>query len=204
MPSNPEPLTFVEITSLNDDLLLPWLDLYETSFPASERILVSGILKMLKDNIRGLPVAEHLIAGLDGDGSLSGNSLFSAPQDGNVAVLWYMAVDPSRRSGGIGTRLYQDVLQRIATPGRQALIYEVEIAHAGDELAERRIRFYQRQGAHLLKGIHYLQHIGSHQAPIPMHIMIHPLVALDARQAYDLAKGYFGDAVKQIGEFRLE
>ena len=36
-----EPLRIIEINSLNDDLLPAWLDLYETAFPANERVLVS-------------------------------------------------------------------------------------------------------------------------------------------------------------------
>ena len=42
-----EPLFFVPIEDLHDELLLPWLDLYETAFPPTERVLISTILENL-------------------------------------------------------------------------------------------------------------------------------------------------------------
>ena len=54
--------TYAEITELGDDLLLPWLDLYETPFPPTEKVLVSDHVKVLKDKASGLEAEHHLLA----------------------------------------------------------------------------------------------------------------------------------------------
>ena len=48
-----------------------------------------------------------------------------------------------------------------------------------------------------------MQFIGAHQPPVPMHLMIHPLREVDARQAYNLAKDIFGNALELVGELAL-
>jgi hypothetical protein len=71
-------------------------------------------------------------------------------------------------------------------------------------LAERRIGFYRRLGARVLTGIEYLQRVGPHQPPVPMHIMVQCAGICAADEVYGWAKGLFGDAVRQVGELGLE
>ena len=197
-------LSFVEIVDIRDDRLLPWLDLYETSFPATERVLVSFVMNVLKRKMDGEEVDDHLLSIGDDNDTPIGMTMFSASSDSPAAFLWYVAVDPNRRDGGFGTLIYQEILKRVSTPSRQALVYEVEIPDGHDVNAQRRIRFYQRQGAYLLKGIRYMQHVGWHQPPIPMHVMIHPFQSMDAQQAFNLAKEVFEDSMEQVGTLELE
>ena len=70
--------------------------------------------------------------------------------------------------------------------------------------AFRRISFYRHHGAYLLKGIDYIQTVGPHQAPIPMHIMVHPFCSMDAESAFNLAIGIFGNAISKTGCLTLE
>ena len=54
-------ITFGELTSLEDGLLLPWLDLYETAFPPYEKVLVSHFLSLLKSKNSDQGKAEFVL-----------------------------------------------------------------------------------------------------------------------------------------------
>jgi GNAT superfamily N-acetyltransferase len=215
MNPSTEQIRFVELTSLQDDLLLPWLDLYETAFPAAERVLVSKHLLALKGaSDADEPGEHHILAALAGNASFAGLARYQVPPDLGAAYLWYLATAPELRSQGVGTKFYQEIVRRVTGPALRALVIEVEIparasggegeaAAAERALAQRRITFYRRQGARLLEGIHYLQSVGRHQAPIPMHLMFHAFGALDAAQAFALARSLWSEQVKQVGKLRL-
>lgn len=199
---------YTEIVDLNDELLLPWLDLYETSFPPHERILVSGHLRVLQARAAGVPTDEHLLAAIDEAGAMVGMARVLIRPD-EVAYLWYLAVSPAARNRGLGSTFYREIVRRAEEAGCRALIFEVEIPEreADEErrrLAQRRIGFYRRLGARLLAGIHYLQSVGPHQPPTPMHIMVHGFSPLDPQDAFLLAQALFGDAVTATGTLILE
>ncbi len=206
----------VELLSLEDDLLLPWLDLYETAFPPSERALVSQILRMLKDRsgetgVEPCQVIHALVDGVEYNGveynserSLVGISLCQFNASLKAGFLWYLAVTPEMRGQGLGTCLYQMVCEQVFRRA-EILIFEVEMperAHTPEERqwCERRIRFYQRNGAQLLTGIHYLQTVGAHQPPLPMHLIAHSHTGMSASQVLEIAMQMFGSAIQQTGE----
>jgi ribosomal protein S18 acetylase RimI-like enzyme len=195
--------SFVPIQDPQENLLLPWLDLYETAFPPNEKILVSTILKSLRNRQnRGT----HMDAILNGNGLFIGMAMYELPSIHPVAVLWYIAVMPDQRSQGWGSKIYHGILSQINPDIYKALVFEVEIpSETGASTdAERRIRFYQKNGAKLLTGVHYLQSVGWHQPPTPMHIMVHPLQPLDAETAYELAYRIFGNAMQKTGTVALD
>jgi GNAT superfamily N-acetyltransferase len=199
-------LSFVEIVDIQDDRLMPYLDLYETSFPPSERILVSAFLNILKEKSQGLATGLHLIAVIDSQDRLVGMLLYELNPDAAAALLWYIAVSPDVRGKGIGARVYRKILEDIDPVIYKALLFEVEIPE-NEHLegnAWRRIQFYRRQGARLLSGIHYIQHVGWHQPPIPMHIMVHPLREMNTAEIYPVVKAVFQENVEQVGQFSLE
>jgi GNAT superfamily N-acetyltransferase len=204
-------LHITEITDLNDDLLLPWLDLYETAFPPAERMLISFYLRLLRDKREGLYPDHHLLA-VQYEGDFVGLAHYVTVEEQRITWLWMFAVTPEARNRGIGTAIYQDIVRRLPA-GTVAILIEVErpdLAHTEAErrLAERRIAFYRRQGAKLLEGVHYVQSVGPHQPPLPMHVMFHPLQVLDADRAFALARATFAgdtgsEAVTQTGELSL-
>lgn len=206
---NANALSFHEITTVDDDLLPSWLELYETAFPPNERILVGSYLRLLRAKTRGEEAGRHLVATVDEAGDLAGVLDYEVVPDLGAAFLWYIAIHPQRRNQGLGTLLYQEMLRQLAPAGLRALIFEVEMPEEAETeerraLAGRRIGFYRRLGAQLLLGIRYLQHVGPHQPPVPMHIMVHPLQPLEAAAAFELTQAAFGKAVTQIGPLRLE
>lgn len=219
-------IELVEIHDLNDPLLLPWLDLYETAFPPGERLLVSNILGVLRLNAQG-NTGSHLIAvqaaseaagtggepGAPGEAgplpALAGILFYYEPEDLEAALLGYFAVDPGMRGRGIGARIYHCLIERLA-PRFRTLIFDVEDPNEmttpeAAALAERRIGFYRRQGARLLGGIKYLQTVGWHQPPLRLRLMAHPIRETSPQQAFDLALALFGPQVlKQVGDLRWE
>ena len=200
--------TFLEITSLEDGLLLPWLDLYETAFPPNEKVLVSHFLALLKAKAEGQGEDEFMLAAVDSSGALLGLACYQHMPEARLAVLWYLAVRLQARNRGLGGKFYDHIASLVNRTGCQALLLEVEIPELCEtvelaELAARRINFYRRHGALVLQGVDYLQYVGWHQPPTPMYIMVHPFQPLDAQACFDLAKAYAGDALAQSGRLAL-
>jgi GNAT superfamily N-acetyltransferase len=195
-----ESLAFVDIVDCYDAYLLPWLDLYETAFPAPERMLISQILALVVARHRGEETGVRLLAALEAGGELVGMAMYSIAVGKALAWLWYIAVVPQARGKGIGSRIYREVWQRVERLGVKALILEVEIPEEDNEReAVRRIQFYRWHGAGLLAGIHYMQRVGWHQAPIPMHVMVHARYPISPEEAFELAQSLFGDAIQRTG-----
>ena len=201
-----KPISFVPIRNINDRFLLPWLDLYETAFPPHEKILVSSILRILRNKRQSEEEGMNIVAILDGKDKFIGMAMYQLPPDKLVGVLWYIAVIPDQQNKGWGSNIYNGVLAKINPKTHKALVFEVEIPGETNSSpdAERRIHFYQKNGAKLLTGIYYLQSVGWHQPPTPMHIMIHPILPMNVETAYDLAHTIFEDTLQKIGPLALE
>jgi GNAT superfamily N-acetyltransferase len=192
-----------ELHDLNDELLLPWLDLYETAFPPEERNLVSDVLRALKP---GLAASRnhHVLAATGPTGQLLGIAMYSCEPGNPVAIFWYLAMTPAARGRGYGSQFYQDVVLRVRTAGCALAFLEVEIPERtttaeARQMADARIRLYRRLGARLLCGISYVQAVGPHHDPIPMHLMVHLMVDLTAEAAFSLGQRAFGAYVTQTG-----
>jgi GNAT superfamily N-acetyltransferase len=198
--------SFLDVTRPSDRLLLPWLDLYETAFPANERILISDILKILQNQESTDNPGTHISAILDNCEKFIGMAMYQLPPTGPAGILWYMAVVDDQRGRGLGSQFYNFILSKLDPEIYKAMIFEVEIPaeSVAPSDAAKRIEFYQKNGAMLLSGISYLQNVGWHQNPIPMHIMIHPFQPMDATLAYDLAHETFGNAIQKTGPLSLD
>lgn len=165
------------IVSLHDDLLLPWLDLYETAFPQFERIPVSSILRGIRRHELGEPVRSEYLSALDDAGSMVGMAQWTWNPEFDTAYLGYFAILPEQRSRGIGSAFYHLLLDRISNHGALLLAFDVEqperqLTSAACEQAARRIRFYQRQGAGLLKGLEFFYG----EPPMRQYVMAHAII----------------------------
>jgi hypothetical protein len=203
-----EEIKFVEITDLEDDLLPSWLDLYETTFPPNEKVLVSHFIHLLKAKKAGKPAEEMMLAAVNSAQELFGMAYYALMPEKETAVLWYLATWPEQRNRGLGGSIYEHLVSQIDPSRYQGLVIEVEIPELAEndeqrQLAERRIQFYRRHGGRWLKGIKYLQNVGWHQPLTPMYILIHPLQPLDALAALELAKAAAGGEVTQNGPLEL-
>ncbi len=207
MPTNP--FSLVPLTSRQVDLLLPWLDLYETAFPAHEKVLVSDHLRILEQKEQGGGQDHLLLAVLDEGGSFAGLVRCQLLPEVGAALLWYLAIEPRLRSTGLGAQVYRQLLRQVDDGVIKALVFEVEIPELqenenGRQNAQRRMEFYRRQGARLLGGVTYMQDVGSHVPPTPMHLMVHPLQPLAPEEAFALAKAIFGGALAQVAAVTLD
>jgi GNAT superfamily N-acetyltransferase len=193
---------FSVIQSLDDDLLLPWLDLYETAFPFAERVPVSVLLAFLKE--RGANF--NMLAALDEEQRFAGLAFYMFPVEagGRAAFLWYLATLPEMRGQGLGAWMYRGILARLPREV-EALYYDVEIpelvgAPEAAELARRRIRFYQRLGARRLDGIRDHMRAAADRPPLELFLMVHPLVDLKPQEALALARTFLPEALEETGE----
>jgi ribosomal protein S18 acetylase RimI-like enzyme len=134
--------------------------IFEASFPPEERDDGQSELTKLSGGTKICYLA------VDGD-DLRGLAIISHFTDFPAAFLEYLAVDPVARNAGIGSRILDYLCRDLANGGRpdvEGIIFEVERPEdvndgAERELRERRIGFYQRAGAALVRGA------GNYHAP---------------------------------------
>lgn len=202
-------VTLSDIRSLDDVRYDAYLDLYQTSFPLDEQMLVSSLNRLVRKIAAGEDRASTMAVAVNDTGDVVAMVHFEAHEEAGAAALWYLAVAANMRCKGLGTQVYQTVVARIRSerPSIGALVFEVERPEeaTGEHriLAARRIAFYRRNGAKLLGGIRYTQSVGW-QPPVPMHVMVHPFNALTPEAAFEIARAVLGDAVEAIGELSLE
>jgi len=171
-------------------------------------MLVSFFLRLLKQKARGEEEDTHLLASIDETGRLMAMIMYALEREERAAYLWYLAVASDLRCAGIGSFCYRSIADRARQAGMRLMVIEVEMPEEAKtaemtELARRRIRFYQRQDARLLLEMHYLQSVGPHVPPIPMHIMVHPFVEMTPEEAFAQANRVLG-TITQAGELSLE
>jgi hypothetical protein len=202
-------VSYLEITRLEDDLLLSWLNLYEVSFPPEEKVLVSNFLTHLKDKEKSGNSRLVMLAAVHNQTDLAGIACYQVFSEFKVSMLWYLAVASRLHNHGLGAEIYQEVVRRINPTQCTALIMEVEIPELclsldARQLSARRIGFYRRQGAFRLGGIHYLQSVGEHLPATPMHILVHPFKPISPQIAFNLVYTITHDALTQTGELTFE
>ncbi len=212
MNTFPANYQLVEMDGLGDPRLADWLCLYELTFPPEERLLAGELVRLLQ-NPESCQT-HTMLALMDGEQSLAGLGLWQSLPRLSTAYLWYLAIQPGLRSGGLGSALYQAIARGALHPRNSRvaqhhlLIFEVEMPEeapdeAGRRLRERRIAFYRRNGARMLKGVHYLETVGPHLPPVPMHLMAQADGPLAPAEVFTAGKGLFGDLLNQTGELSL-
>lgn len=86
--------------------------------------------------------------------SVIGAAMCDVHEDTRTALLTYLALAPGRRGGGVGSALYQQVIDWVNDDDDTDLLFgefEHPSVHVGSESAgdpKARLRFYERLGAH--------------------------------------------------------
>jgi GNAT superfamily N-acetyltransferase len=124
--------------------------LYEEAFPVQERISIAWMRRKLRSDttqLWGGYVAQELAA----------IALLDTLPESKAMLLGYLATASHLRNQKLGSRLLEHVIG-LAMAQSQLLILELEHPDRGDdrELRRRRVSFYQRFGAKLLKDMVYL------------------------------------------------
>jgi ribosomal protein S18 acetylase RimI-like enzyme len=200
---------FVEIDRLDHPLIPAWKALYLDAFPPTERM---GWKAHFEKCIPERPQT-HFVLAVTADNEFAGLASYGIDETdvGEVLFLWYLATVPALRSRGIGQAVMTEIKRRAEESGCVGVVIEVaipELAPDRDEarLDFRRIGFYKRQGAKLVREIYYQQGVtvdeGDEQPEkLPMHLMIIPIKDLTLDEYRVIAEAMGAEVV---GEFDLE
>jgi Acetyltransferase (GNAT) family len=192
-----------EVTAASDADWSTWKRIYLDSFPAAERMSEAyfGAVFAAKDPCK------HVLS-IRMDGNPIGIAYYEDIAIAQSAYLWYLAIDQTRRGGGIGSMVYKE-LCRSLSDRFDLMVFEVEIpelAHEGPaarQTAQRRIDWYRSLGAKVLEGVEYFQNVDTGAPPTRMFLMAHPFTSMEATEVYERMKLIFEDDVRQIGDLRL-
>lgn len=143
--------------------------LYEAAIEASERKPRAAIAAYLKD-----PRCRVLVA-RDGDGIAAFAMLFY-PSGAGFWLLDYMAVDATRRSQGLGGRMFAAASADAATRGAAPCLIEIDqpgaaVSPGNDPVA--RAAFYSRLGCRRVQGLAYVLPLAVAGTPPPMQLLVH-------------------------------
>lgn len=189
------------------------LDLYQTSFPPNEQMRLSWWIRLLNELSlqNGPEQPERLLyaALATGTDDVVGFAYCEVYKAQSTGFLMYLATRSDVRGQGVGAVVYQQIFEELCTRrGSEILLFEVEKPEVmaaespqAEQLARRRIGWYQRQGARLLEGVRYVQCVGW-QPPVEMALMFHSVALLTPTEAFSRAGAVFGSSLEQVEELK--
>jgi GNAT superfamily N-acetyltransferase len=173
-----------DITDLDTPLGQQVIQIYEQSFPEVERDPIDVIAQNLR-NPNPDEEVNHIRAFIDDGGVVVGFSYFSSYRAYSLGYLQFIAVREGIRGKGYGPILLRDAVRQIEIDGIKAtgwpylgLVLEVErpdMAANDDErqLRERRINFYQRNGATMVEQVDFIAPpLAPGEACLSFHLML--------------------------------
>ncbi|HIK29071.1 MAG: GNAT family N-acetyltransferase [Oscillatoriaceae bacterium SKW80] len=161
-------LQIIEITDVSNPDFKEALKIYIDSFPANERQAPSVIEKRVADKVSRLLVGKW-------EDKVNCMALLYELKNEEFILLEYLGTDANYRSKGLGSKM-MGYISKVVEKLQKTLIIEVENPNFGKnrEEKERRIRFYKRVGAKLLKGVRYVVPPLDGSEPIEMNLMFLP------------------------------
>ena len=157
---------FIEIDDVTRKEFHEAVAIYDDSLPAAERQENSVIRERVATKKERMFI-----------GRLNGEVVFMAliwPLQHTDFVLFdYMAVKETYRNQGIGTKFVQNIF-RISGIRDKRFILEVEDPRYGDnkEMRTRRVEFYRRNGAKIMKDVSYILPPLYGNTPTQMIVMV--------------------------------
>jgi ribosomal protein S18 acetylase RimI-like enzyme len=137
-------------TRLDAEAEIRFAEIYEASFPPSERGDTAGLIVSIATGERVCFLARR-------DGLVVGLAVVLALTDPSVAFLEYLAVAPEERNAGIGGSLLMHLQSHLRARDGDAVGVLLEVDRPGDSegseriLRERRVGFYLRHGASVVE-----------------------------------------------------
>jgi hypothetical protein len=161
-------LSFRQISNINDIHFEKSLIIYDESFPSNEKQPLSLIKKRVKET------TSSLFIGLLNDKVVCMALLWDF-KDLEFVLLDYMAVDKEHRNNKIGANFFKYLSITIKTCNKYMII-EAENYLFGNnkELRKKRINFYIKNGAFILREIPYILPSLDDTVPTEMFLMISP------------------------------
>ncbi len=198
-------ITLTPIQDASSPQWSEWKEIYLSSFPENERMSDNFFEDVFSQKGLNEDNTITVLAVVDSEDPFAvlGIVVHEIVEEERYAFVWYLAVAEEYRSSGIGSGVYSQLLAQFKSRNCDCLLYEVEIPEEGDSThsqARRRIKFYERQGARVLGGYHYMQSVDNGSDPIPMYIMIHLFRTLDFNEMFDACKSCFQSEFTPSGE----
>jgi hypothetical protein len=182
--------TIVELTDPDSDLVEQSLALYETAFPVEERSPLEYLYEDMRWRAQGNHQPDHVrhFLAAVGSGRLNGICMYSYYRDYRLAFLGYLATPSELRGNGLGGWFLKRTVSLLSADAELlgglpplGMCWEVErpldtIDPLERDLRERRIQFYQRNGAILLKDIRLTAPpLGEGLPPVDYYLMFLPV-----------------------------
>jgi len=161
---------FVELTEVDSPEYSQAIEIYEEAFPLAERQPVSIIRHRISSGLY-----KAYIGRLEETKEVVVLAFLWPFKDSNFILLDYLAVKKSVRGQNVGSAYLISMIQ-VLKPQQKYLLIEVDnpkFAPDEDE-ATRRIAFYQRNGARLMKDLRYLLPPAQGKEPTEMMLMVFP------------------------------
>ena len=171
---------FVELTEVDSPEYSQAIEIYEEAFPLAERQPVSIIRHRISSGLY-----KAYIGRLEETKEVVVLAFLWPFKDSNFILLDYLAVKKSIRGQNVGSAYLISMIQ-VLKPQQKYLLIEVDnpkFAPNEDE-ATRRIAFYQRNGARLMKDLRYLLPPAQGNEPTEMMLMIFPQYKTPQIEAY--------------------
>jgi hypothetical protein len=143
---------FSQVKDTNTSQFTQAIDIYTQSIPATERQTVDTIKERINSGKENLYIAEK-------DGETRMMALLYPLQGTQFVLLDYLAVKEEHRKHGVGSEFLKKI-NEITGLKNSLLLCEVEDPKTGSEqeqeTRQRRVYFYRKNGAKILKHVRYL------------------------------------------------
>ncbi len=161
---------FIELTEVDSADYRQAIEIYEEAFPLAERHPVNVISHRISTGLY-----KAYVGRLKETGEVVLMAFLWPFQDSNLILLDYLAAKKSFRGKSVGSS-YLSKMSQILESQQKYILIEVDNPKfaPNEEEATRRIAFYQRNGAQLLKDLRYLLPPLQGDEPTEMFLMISP------------------------------
>jgi GNAT superfamily N-acetyltransferase len=161
-------IEFSEITDVNDTAFEQAIQIYLTSFPDGEIQPVNLVAERVSKGLSKLYVGRR-------HGEVALMALLWPLKGTDFILLDYLATKAAYRGLGLGSLFLQE-MGLVLSRRHQYFIIEVDDpAYGSDrEIRQRRVNYYQRNGAKLLKGVNYILPPIQKELPMPMQLLVLP------------------------------
>lgn len=176
---------FSEVKDTNTAQFTQAAEIYTQAIPANERQTIDTIKERVNTGKEKLYIGEK-------DGEVAMMALLYPLEGTQFVLLDYMAVREEHRKHGVGSEFLKNIY-KIADLKNKLLICEVENPKTGtaqeQETRQRRVYFYRKNGAKILKHVRYLLPPFQGSTPTDMNLLV---ISQNSRLLW-----IAGDAIKE-------
>ncbi len=139
---------FQHLTAFPPDVMRQIEAIYQVSFPPNERKPFGMVSAAIQHGHYSVFVVSH------DDGAVSkivAFALMAQLRSSQAMYIEYLAVVPPLREQGVGLMLMNSIIAYLKNTPASAIVWEVDLPQQAGDDNSRRIRFYERLGAHMIE-----------------------------------------------------